>query len=510
MSLFSFGKEKQKEGGDPTVMAYLEDAFRVKAPCMLIHKNEIPCNISVIQEPAGTMQLHLHANLMADKGTKVSFVLIIDGMRIGGHSKLQEVKPGSAVIDIPSSFELMERRKKQRAKTNPREGTTVALLSGLFDGIGISGLADNLSEGGVRVKVENAIEIKSEKRITITGRTLHSGQIFPIVKISKIPRTVATVECGGKMVYTEVTSGTTYVGVSFEELKSEFGKLIDGFVTSRASPPPNSLPPRARRHKEESPGGGGGVGLSDRPAPKDDSKSEAKEDSKKDSKDSKSESKSDSKGGSVSLPPQATPDFSAPPASDAAASPTPDSAIGAAPTAPTAAAGGGAPSTPNTPESSEPPPGMEPDGMLDGEQEPLDRPAPTPLQKIKRKGRSVVLFGTDVDALSRLGALLLADGYGRVQQIGKIEDLIDSAPPGGAGLILLDLDMPFEHCLAISNSIAAHLPDKTPLVLVSENSQIGIAATNDAQKAGVSLLLPRPLKIDNSLLNKFEELMGIM
>jgi FixJ family two-component response regulator len=137
------------------------------------------------------------------------------------------------------------------------------------------------------------------------------------------------------------------------------------------------------------------------------------------------------------------------------------------------------------------------------------RPAPTPLQKIKRRGRSIVLFGTDDETSSKLETLLLAEGYGKVSCPQSMEELLDCAPVGGAGVILLDLDMPFEQCLTIAGSVLAHIEDETPLVLVTSDLQLGVEAVLDAQNVGISAILPKPLKIDDSFFNKLEDVMGI-
>ncbi|MCL1908585.1 MAG: hypothetical protein FWG12_04365 [Holophagaceae bacterium] len=491
MALFSFGKDKQKEESDPTVLAYLEDAQRTKCPAMIIgnHKNEIPCSIVSIQEGAGTLQLQLHANLIAEKGTKITFIIIIDNMRIGGASKIHEAKPSGAVIDIPASLELMERRKKQRAKINPREGTTCILLSGLFDGIGITGLVENMSENGARIKVEKALEVQTEKPIKVTSRNVQNGQIFPILKISKIPRCVATLEGAAKLVYSEVTNGTTYIGISFEEMKSEFARLISNFVTSRTTPAPNSLPPRSRRSFAEP------AGLTD----------------------------SGARGERESIEPKDAPEGKdtrvAPPAIPA----TVDSA-------PPSDTVGVSTSTLPSPEGEQKVDGedeIQVDNVpeIDGDsaiiadnEEPEEieeteetinlptRPVPTPLQRLKRKARTIVLFGHDEEMLVKA---LIAEGYGRVECPESMDELIESIPPAGTGLLLLDLDMPLDECLTIASGFLSQLPTPPPVILISENNKVGVGDNLDAQRMGISLLLPRPLKINDALFNKMEELMGI-
>jgi hypothetical protein len=485
MALFNFGKDKQKEGGDPTVMAYLEDAMRVKAPAMLIdpRKNELPCNIASFAEPEGTMNLMLHANLLAEKGAKVGIVVIVDNLRIFGWSKLHEVKPGHAVIEIPSSLELSERRKKQRAKLNPREGTTATLLSGLFDGIGITGLVDNISEGGVRVKVEKAIEIKTEKPITISSRTMRINQVFPIVKIAKIPRSVVTIECGGRLVYMDVASGVTFIGIAFEELKSEFARSIEAFVSGRNSPPPNSLPPRARRQKEE-------PRADAEPRPKDKEGPEDKDSKEKEQKEKAPKEKEPKEAKHKES------HFDAPPPPQPEAEPQ---IVSDAPTEqPT-----GATEVMALGEQ-----GVQGD-QADGVPDDLPvRPAPTPLQRLKRKARTIVLCGTDETIIPTLEKIFQREGYGKVIVPSGIDGIFESAPQGGAGLIVLALDIPFDNCLGLAKGIVSQLSDPTPIVLISDDIPPGVGANLDAQSAGVSLLLSKSAKFDDALFTKLEELMG--
>jgi|GEM_PF-425113 len=485
MALFGSSKEKQKHMANPIVMAYLEDAQMIKSPAMLIdsHKNEIPCNISMIQEESNQLHLILHANLFADKGVKVAFVVVIDNMRIMGSSKIQEVRPGNAIIDIPDSFELSERRKKQRAKVNPREGTTATLLSGLFDGIGITGLIENLSETGFRVKVEKAIEIKSEKKISISSRNLKVGQIFPIVKISKIPQTIATIECGGKVIYIEVTNGVSYIGFSFEELKSEFVRVLEKFVSNRNSPPPTSLPPRMRKQKETtlvdpvSKTSKDGEELPEESELTGKSKNVASKSTHESAKEEKKEEKQEAAKSSPSS------------GDTAPAEKKPETQ-----------------ETSHTQSQSQSQP--QPSAPTGQTSHAAKRPEPTPLQKLKRRTRTIILFGED-DTLDHLEKTFQSEGYAKVIRPQSLDEIFESAPQGGAGILLLSLGMPVENCIDIASSILAHIADPIPIVVIPEEGQITVGATLDAQKAGISMLLPGPLKVDDALFNKMEELMGI-
>ena len=233
MALFGFGKDR-KDGAIPEqVMAYLEDAQRVRCPFTLVdgRKAEYATTLAGIDEEAGTLSFQLAGPFLAEKGAKLELGFLFEGLRLAAATRLVEVRPGSVVVEIPGALELRERRKQARARLNLKEGATLTGLSSLFEGVGITGLVENLSERGLRVRVERAMNIKDQ---------------------GKLPRGPAVVETAGKGVYGASGSAGLFLGL---ELDSSLPGAVKGMISSRAGSLATSLPARSRRRPvvEEAP-----------------------------------------------------------------------------------------------------------------------------------------------------------------------------------------------------------------------------------------------------------------
>lgn len=254
MALFSFGKDKKEEGNPDLVLAYLEDAQRQKSPFHLVDTKgrEIPALVQSIDETQGQVAFQPSGALMAAKDDRIHFTFIHDGIRIGGRGRLVELRSGLVVLRLPRDLELQERRKKPRARLNPREGATLTALTSLFEGVGISGVLESLSEGGARVKVERALEAKGERKLNIATGLFPIGHAFMIVKLAKLPRTSSPLELGGKVIYMDSASGLS-VGIAFTDPSAEVLSTIKSVVSQKVGNQPNSLPPKARRSKEAPP-----------------------------------------------------------------------------------------------------------------------------------------------------------------------------------------------------------------------------------------------------------------
>lgn len=247
MALFSFGKDKQDGGPSDLVMAYLEEAQRVRSPFFLKdgRKMDRAGVLQSLDEEAGTLNLQMGGPYAGEKGAKVDFVFIHDSLRLGATTRVCDIRGGTVVLEIPSGLELLERRKQPRARLNPKEGATLTGLTSLFEGVGITGILENLSEGGCRVRVEKAMNIKDQKKLGIGTALVSVGHSFMILKLNKVPRCPAVMEMGGQVAYVDDSGGGLVLGLVFE--KSEFSGALRSMVASRAGSIPSSLPPKARR-----------------------------------------------------------------------------------------------------------------------------------------------------------------------------------------------------------------------------------------------------------------------
>lgn len=253
MALFGFGKEKKVGDSSETVLAYLEDAQRVRTPITVLdaRKKSVTATIQGINEAEGTLTLQMGGPLIgAEKGARIDLIFMADPLRLGLSTKALEVRSGAMVLELPESIELMERRSTPRARLNPKEGATLTALSSIFEGVGLSGLLENISEGGCRVRVEKAINIKDEKRLPLGEALVPVGHPFMLLKLNKVPKCTAVMELAGKVAYLESTTGGLVVGLSFDKPRADLATMIRNLVSSRCASVPSTLPPKARRRQE--------------------------------------------------------------------------------------------------------------------------------------------------------------------------------------------------------------------------------------------------------------------
>ena len=247
MALFGFGKDKREVGVPDLVMAYLEDAYRVRSPFLLKdgRKVEHPGTLQALDEEAGTFSLQVSGSFAGEKGAKAELVFIHENLRLGANTRVVEIRGGTVVLELPEELALLERRTQPRARLNPKEGATLTGLTSLFEGVGITGALESLSEGGCRVRVEKAMNIKDQKKLGIGTALLPVGHSFMILKLNKVPRCPAVMEMAGRVTYLDDSAGGLILGLSFE--KSEFSGAIRNMVSSRAGSIPSAVPPKTRR-----------------------------------------------------------------------------------------------------------------------------------------------------------------------------------------------------------------------------------------------------------------------
>lgn len=240
-----FGKDKGESGGSELAMAYLEDAQAKRTPLLLVDPKgrELPAQIqSILEDRVGLTASGL---MPLEKGDRFSLLMVHDGLRLQFKLRAHELKNGVLQVAPPTDLELAERRRKPRARLNLKEGATGTLLTSLFEGTGVTGAVESLSEGGFRLKVEKAMEIKGERKLHIALNLMPPGTVLMLIKLSKLPK-APNLEVDGKVLYAQMDGPTLYLGVGF----SQDQPALKGLVASRTSPVPTSIPPKARRSQE--------------------------------------------------------------------------------------------------------------------------------------------------------------------------------------------------------------------------------------------------------------------
>jgi CheY-like chemotaxis protein len=248
MAMFGSKKSKPSEGSE-LVLAYLEDAQRVRTAITVIDgkRREVSATIGAVLDDKFTLMTQ--GPLMADKGSEVNLLFMLDGIRFKAEARVQEAKPGSATLDLPPSISLAERRRKPRARLNAREAVTATALTGLFDGVGLNGTVENISEGGVCIRVDRAMDVKTQRKMHMGANILEVGQPFMLVKLSKIPK-CPPLELAGTVAWIDASHGLV-IGIAFEPGKEGLLGPVRSLVASRAGAIPAGVPPKTRRAAEQ-------------------------------------------------------------------------------------------------------------------------------------------------------------------------------------------------------------------------------------------------------------------
>ena len=262
MAMFGSKKSKPSEGSE-LVLAYLEEAQRVRTHLTLMDGKDrsVPATLTSVTEER--VSLNLQAPLQADKGASLSLLFVLDGLRFKTSARLLEMKPGSAILDLPTAISLAERRKRPRARLNPREGATAIALTGLFDGVGINGTIENISETGVCIRVDRAMEVKTQRKMHMGANLLAVGQPLMLIKLTKLPK-CPTLELEGTVAYLDASQGLL-VGIAFDPGKASTLAPVRALVASRTTAIPMTVPPKTRRQVEDDQED---EGAHHRPAPK--------------------------------------------------------------------------------------------------------------------------------------------------------------------------------------------------------------------------------------------------
>ena len=454
MAIFGFVKEKKDGSGcSELVLAYLEDAQRLRTVFTLIgpKKTELTATLQGIDESAGVATFQTNGPLVADKGSKVHFVYIHEGLRLGGSTCVTELRPGTVILELPDALEVMERRSQPRARLNPKEGATLTALTGIFDGVGITGNIENVSETGARIRVEKAMSLKGEKRLPLGTALVHPGQVFMLVKLNKLPKCQSVMELEGRAVYLENSVGGLTMGLAFDKPKAEFGSSLRSFVGSRATAIPSSPPAKARRKTGETSSGNFNSEESLLPPPR--------------------------RTAQIVEEPRALP--SSAPTPEALPAPEPEAL-----------------------------PAPEPEPVsVPVPAEPAAAPKNDALVRLKKRSRAVVALVTSRASCDLLKEYLQEEGYGRVMVTSSEEEFMGFLQLPNLGLVLLDGEQSTLEALEFVRRLKDAFPNLAPVILAAELVSTSIVMA--AHRSGVSQMLVKPYALDETLSELLTKQMGL-
>ncbi|MBI1751733.1 MAG: PilZ domain-containing protein [Acidobacteria bacterium] len=250
MAMFGTKKTKSSESSE-LVLAYFEEIQRLRVPLNIVdgRGRAVPAALGSVSDER--LVVSPQGPLTVDKGASLDLFFILDGLRFKASTKLLENKPGLVALDLPSGISLAERRKKPRARLNSREGATAIALTGLFDGVGLNGSIENISEGGLCIRVEKVMEVKTQRKMHMGANVLAVGQPLMLIKLNKLPK-CGPIELAGTVAWVDASQGLL-VGIAFEKGKESLLGPVRSLVSSRTTAIPTSVPMKTRRSQEASP-----------------------------------------------------------------------------------------------------------------------------------------------------------------------------------------------------------------------------------------------------------------
>jgi len=405
VALFGFGKDRKEGGSSELVLAYLEDAQRVRTPFLLKDKRKVDVQATIqgLDEDSATVTFQAAGGTF-EKGARIEFLFMQENLRLGGALRICEVRSNGIVAELPDELELQERRKLPRARLNPKEGANVTALTNLFEGVGVNGIMESISEGGCRVRVEKALNIKDEKRLPLGTALLPKGQPFMLLKLNKVPKCPAVMELAGKVAYLDDSGGGLSMGIEFEKPRGDFASAIRSLVSSRSGAVPTAIPPKARRKAavpEESL-------LADR--------------------------------------------------EERPARPAPGKAAAAEPV----------PAMPKESMVPEAPPEEQTAFMQTASMQTASAPARNPaLMRLKKRTRAIVVMASGAYG-QLLRDFLMEDGYGRVFVASNPEELTAYLQQPNVGLIFIDLDLPLLECFELVSRLHGDQEAVPPVIVAAQ------------------------------------------
>ncbi len=437
MALFGFGKDRKEAGAvSESVLAYLEEAQRTRAPFTLAgpRRTEVQATLLGIDEAAGTLHFQAAAVPPVDKGARVEFLFIQDGLRVGGSGTVADVRATQVLVGLPEALELKERRSQPRARLNPKEGATLTALTGLFEGVGITGVVENLSEGGARVRVEKALNLKGEKRLPLSAILVPAGQPFMLVKLNHAPKCPGVMELEGRAVFLDQNAGGLVMGIAFDPPRVDVATALRGLVASRTVPIPAALPPKARRKPEAAPvelGLAGGGPEEHRPA---------------------------------GAPPKGSKEPDPAHEEPRPADPGPSGTVAAA-----------APAQADAPEA---PPAARHEAIL----------------RLRKRSRAVVALAPTPACADQMKAFLRDQGFGRVLVTTDRTELQAHLQQPNLAVLFLDGSLGTLDALQLVNDLRSSLPALPPIILAVEEASTSLVLA--ARRHGVAQVLVKPYALD--------------
>ncbi len=245
------------------ILAWLEELARLRTPLGLRLNEEdahgATVKVELVSEEKGTFTLSfLHQPSGTWKeGQLVHLAFPLDGQRFKTTAKYRGLAGYlQREFALPEAMRHAERRGLMRTRFGAREKATVAVLENLFDGLGLSGPILNLGIGGLAFRVDRAMDIRLDRRLTVKGDLASAGKAMALIRIQDLPH-VPTLECGATIMHFGARDEGVVAGLRFEDLGSLESQYIAKLLSQRIPLFGKGFPRKRRRGElaqEEDPG----------------------------------------------------------------------------------------------------------------------------------------------------------------------------------------------------------------------------------------------------------------
>lgn len=235
------------------ILAWLEELARLRTSLALRLDEEDPhgatVKVELVSEEKGTFTLSfLHQPASHWKeGVQVHLAFPLDGQRfrttaryrgLGGYLQRE--------FTLPEAIRHAERRGLMRTRFTAREKATVAVLENLFDGLGLSGPILNLGLGGLAFRVDRAMDIRQDRRLTVRGDLVSPGRAMGLIRIQDLPH-IPTLECGATVMHFAAQEQGVVAGLHFEDLGSLESQYLAKLLANRIPLFGRGFPRKRRR-----------------------------------------------------------------------------------------------------------------------------------------------------------------------------------------------------------------------------------------------------------------------
>lgn len=220
--------------GDDEVLGYLDEVIRQRTPLSIDAKNKHwECSLYSFDIKKKEMRIEdvIGLSEYEKKPVLCGFTLDSTWFIFTSNVKMSGGKP---YLTLPEAIQHKERRKKPRISLSTRENVKVTALEGLGAGLGITGMAVEVSEQTITTTIERCLMLENEKKVNPRTDMLKPGAKLMVLKVTGMPG-VPTFQIEGSVIRITQRGGWRLV-VKMQKLPKKFQEAIGQTVKSRSMP----------------------------------------------------------------------------------------------------------------------------------------------------------------------------------------------------------------------------------------------------------------------------------